>query len=275
MTDRPAARASFRARREPHREIEEEPAGAGGFEHRAVQAEQDDVRDRDVERHAVNPLERHVQVADEPRQVVAAMRDRAEADRAQPRSRQRVSDESHGDDRKNPPGRAPRGFEDHRDREDPGEHVAAGRARRAVQKRLAVGERPPQSQQRRDDPRGVDQRSPPPHRRLKAERRPDTDEQHQRTIGLRADDDEHPGQRESAEEQAEHVGPGETHARAILTREVRGPRPEVRRSLRATTFGDIRPLASCQRHCDRLAASPTSPPSSSRRSRTGRSTATR
>ena len=120
VTDRPADSRGIAAPRQRHREVEEELPGARSLEHRAVQAEQDDVRDRDVERHAVDALERHVEIADEARQVVAAMRDAGEADRREPRARHRVREKRRRGHRQNPAGRAPRGFEhDERSRATP------------------------------------------------------------------------------------------------------------------------------------------------------------
>ena len=56
------------------REVDEELAGAGLRQERAVDREQDDERRRHVDRDAEDALERDVQVPDEPGDIVAAMR---------------------------------------------------------------------------------------------------------------------------------------------------------------------------------------------------------
>ena len=131
--------------------------GARSLEHGAVEAEQHDVGDGDVERHAVDALERHVEIADQPRQVVAAMGDAGEADRRQPRSGDRVGEKHARRDRQNPAGRPARGFEHDDDREHAAEHVAAGRVRgrgTETARRWRAASR--SAEQRGDDPERVD-----------------------------------------------------------------------------------------------------------------------
>ena len=86
--DRPAGPgARARAPHRRHRPVDEERAGAGVLEHRAVDREQDDVGRGDVERHAEDALERHVERADQPLDAVAAVREQRQADPIELRAR--------------------------------------------------------------------------------------------------------------------------------------------------------------------------------------------
>ena len=117
-----------------HREVDEELAGAGMLQERAVDREQDDQRGRDVDRNAENALERDEQMADELADVEAAMR----PGRRQIGTGKRIGDEQERDDRNDPAGGAPRRLEQEDD-EDHAEHdVEAGRHGRAVGEFLAA-----------------------------------------------------------------------------------------------------------------------------------------
>ena len=59
----------------------------------AVDGEEHDVGRGDVERNSEDPLERHVDRADEPGDAVAAMRDEIEADAVEQRSGHGVGEE--------------------------------------------------------------------------------------------------------------------------------------------------------------------------------------
>jgi hypothetical protein len=78
--------AIARAADRGHRPIHEEAAGAAVFEDGAIDGEQDDVGRGDVERYAEDPLERHVQRADETADRIAAMRDQIQADAIEQRT---------------------------------------------------------------------------------------------------------------------------------------------------------------------------------------------
>ena len=87
-------RAGSRPPHQRQRPVDEERAGARRFEHRAVDREQDDVGGRDVERHAEDPFERHVERADQPIERIAAMREQRQADAIEPRPGHRVAEEA-------------------------------------------------------------------------------------------------------------------------------------------------------------------------------------
>jgi hypothetical protein len=59
---------------ERHGEVDEELSGAGMLQERTVDREQDDQRRRDIDRNAENALQRDKEMADELRNVVAAVR---------------------------------------------------------------------------------------------------------------------------------------------------------------------------------------------------------
>jgi len=115
-----------------HRPLEEKFSGAGRTEDRTVNREQDDVARRHVERYAENPFERHVDRADDAREVVAAMGNDAEADQIEQRSVERVEDEERGRDRQHPSRRAARRFEHQQDADRAERHVARCRIGGAV-----------------------------------------------------------------------------------------------------------------------------------------------
>ena len=98
--------------------------GARCAEDRAVDGEQDDVARRHVERHAEDALERHVDRADDAREVVAAMRDHAEADEIEQRPVEGVEDEAGRGERQHPSRRAARRLEHEQDADRAECHVA-------------------------------------------------------------------------------------------------------------------------------------------------------
>ena len=91
VTDRPGRRGGTAARRQ--RPVDEERARAAQLEHRAVDREQDDVGRGDVERHAEDALERHVERADQPIDAVAAVRENPQPDVVEHRPEPRVEQE--------------------------------------------------------------------------------------------------------------------------------------------------------------------------------------
>jgi hypothetical protein len=119
---------------ERHRKIDEELARPGMLQERAIDREQDDQRGRHVDGNAENALERDEQMADELRDVVAAMRPW----RGQIGAGKRVRHEQDRHDRHDPAGGAPRGFKQ-QDNENQAEHdVEAGRHGRTVGEFLAA-----------------------------------------------------------------------------------------------------------------------------------------
>ena len=131
-----APRAGGLAAHRGEGEVDEEFARAGELQERAVNGEQDDERGGDVHRHAEDPLQRHVHVADEPRDVVAAVRPRL----AQVRAEHRVGDKQHADERHDPARAAARRLQ-HQQRQDHAEHhVQVGRDGAAVGEIVAADE---------------------------------------------------------------------------------------------------------------------------------------
>ena len=170
VTDRPADRFGLPRRENDIAKFEEERAGARSLEHGAVDAEQNDVGDGDVERHAVDALERHVEIADEPRQVVAAMREAGETDRAPATVRRSAyARNAAAETGRIQPVARRAASRTTRMATTPASDVAAGRIRGAIEKRLALRERPAESEQRRDNPRRIDRRTESPLRRRRAQ----------------------------------------------------------------------------------------------------------
>ena len=122
---------------------------------RAVDREQDDVGGGDVERHAEHAFERHVERADQPLEVVAAMRQQIEPDAIEQRPGERVGDEHGRRHGQHQPDGAARGLEDDRERGRAADHIERRRVGRAIDELREVGERPAQRHQRRGDQRPV------------------------------------------------------------------------------------------------------------------------
>ena len=116
-----AAGAVRLAAHQRQREIDEELAGAGLLQERAVDREQDDQRRRDVDRDAEDALQRDEQMPDQPRQVVAAMG----PGRRQMRAEHRIGDEQQRHHRHDRPGGAPRRFQQQHDEHHADDDVPA------------------------------------------------------------------------------------------------------------------------------------------------------
>jgi hypothetical protein len=127
-------RARGLAAEEREGEVEEELARAGVLQESAVNGEEDDERGRDVDRDAEDAFERHVHVADEARDVVAAMRPR----RRQPRADEGVEQEDADHDGHDPAGAAARRLDHERDQHDPEDHVPGRRVHVAVGEGVAL-----------------------------------------------------------------------------------------------------------------------------------------
>ena len=119
------------------REVEEELAGAGELEERAVDREENDERRRHVDRGAEDALERHVHHTDEPADVVAAVAPRVR----QVRPEHRVREEEDHHRRHDPAGRAPRRLEHEHDERDAHHHVERVRGGAPVEEVVAADDR--------------------------------------------------------------------------------------------------------------------------------------
>ncbi len=119
--DHGAPRARRLAAEEGERKIEEEPARPRVLQERAVDGEEDDQCRGHVDRGAEDALERHEHVADQPRDVVAAVRPW----RGQVRAGEGVGDEAADDHRHDPARGAPRGLDHERDHRHAEHHVEA------------------------------------------------------------------------------------------------------------------------------------------------------
>ena len=118
------------------REVDEELAGARVLQERAVDGEQDDQRRGNGDRRAVDALERHVHVADEPRQLVALVGPR----RRQEGAEEGVEQEAERDHRHDPAGGAAHRLEDqHRQRDAENDVPAVGQDR-AVEEVVPAGD---------------------------------------------------------------------------------------------------------------------------------------
>ena len=134
--------------------------GAAQLEHRAVDREQDDVGRGDVERHAEDALERHVERPDQPIDAVAAVREDAEADVVEDRTEQRVEQERGGGDRQDPADGAACRFEHQHDRERcRATRSIGGRLGGAVDEAGEISERPAERDDREADQQPVDRRN--------------------------------------------------------------------------------------------------------------------
>ena len=117
-----------------HGKIDEEFSGAGMLQERAIDREQDDERGRHVHRNAENALQRDEEMADELRNVIAAVR---------PRRRQiwpviSVGHERDRHARDDPAGGSPRRLEQQHDEHDAEHDVEMGRHGGAVGEFLAA-----------------------------------------------------------------------------------------------------------------------------------------
>ena len=155
------------------REVDEEFSGAGMQQERAIDREQDDQRGGDVDRDTENTFQRDEEMADQPRQVVAAMG----PGRRQMRSQHRIGNEEqrhHGHDR---PGGAARRLQQQHDEDDADDHVPAVGRGGAVGKILAAPQRIDDGRDRDDAGHDV----PPAHPVAKPRRqRKQQKTQHQR-----------------------------------------------------------------------------------------------
>jgi hypothetical protein len=88
------------------------------LENGAVDGEDNDVGCRHLERHAKDPVECHVERADEPVSVVASMRDRPETDQIEQWAEVRVQDEQGRGYRQHPSSRASGRLENEQNRHD-------------------------------------------------------------------------------------------------------------------------------------------------------------
>ncbi len=143
----------------------------------AEDAEPGDDGRADVDRHPEDPFERHVHVADDALEVVAAVRPRG----GQPGADVGVGQEQDTGDRHDQPGRAPGGLQDQQQEEDPQHHVGRLGGHGAVDEVLEVDQHPadagePESGEREVDP-GDPALVPRPHRVVEeAERKQQRDE---------------------------------------------------------------------------------------------------
>jgi len=141
----------------PHRgerEVDEELAGAGHLQEGAVDGEEYDERGGYIHRHSEDPLQRHIHVANEPRDVIAAVRPRL----AQVRAEHRVNHEQHAYERHDPASSAARRFQ-HEQRQDHAEHhVQVGRDGAAIGEIVAAEDAVADDNERDRGPNPV-----PPH----------------------------------------------------------------------------------------------------------------
>ena len=132
----------------PHRckrEIDEKLSSPGMGEKRAVDRKQNNERRGHVHRHAENSLERDEEVADETRDIVAAMCPRLRQIGAQ----HRVGDEQDRNDRHDQSGRAPRRIEKQHDEDHTKDGVELRRQRRAIREILTALDRVDENADRR------------------------------------------------------------------------------------------------------------------------------
>ena len=168
-----AAGAVRLAAHQRQREVDEELAGAGLLQERAIDREQDDQRRRDVDRDAENAFQGDEEVADQPRQVVAAMG----PGRRQMRTEHRIGDEQHRHDRHDQPGGAPRRLQQQHDEDDADDDVPAVGRGGAVGEIVAAPQRIDDGRDRNDARHDV----PPAHAVAKPHRqRKQQEAQHQR-----------------------------------------------------------------------------------------------
>ena len=122
-------RTGSRSAHRRHRPVDEEAAGAGALEDRTVDREQDDVGRGDIERHAEDALERHVERADETVELVAAMGDERQTDAIEGRPSPAVEDEANRRRRQDPANRSACGLEHEQNGDGPQRDVDGQRSR--------------------------------------------------------------------------------------------------------------------------------------------------
>ncbi len=132
-----AAGAVRLAAHQRHGKIDEEFSGAGMLQEGAVDGEHDDQARRHVDRDAEDAFERDEEMADEAREVVAAVG----PGRRQMGTEQRIGDEKEGDDRHDPARGAPRRLQQQHDEDHAERDVGAVGRRGAVGEVLAAQER--------------------------------------------------------------------------------------------------------------------------------------
>ena len=155
------------------REVDEEFAGAGMLQERAIDREQDDQRRRDVDGDAENAFQRNEEMTDQARQVVAAMG----PGRRQMRAQHRIGDEEQRDDGHDPAGGASRRLQHQHDEDDADDHVPAVGHGGAVGKVVAAPQRIDDGRDREDAGHDV----PPAHAVAEARRqRKQQEAEHQR-----------------------------------------------------------------------------------------------
>ena len=123
-----ASRAAVFSSHRGEGKVDVELAGARKLEERAVDRKQDDQRGRDIHGDTENAFERHIHVAGEPRDVIAAVCPRLR----QIRTDHRVDDEQNDDERHDPARGPARRFQDQHDERHAENLVPQQRIRRAI-----------------------------------------------------------------------------------------------------------------------------------------------
>ena len=187
----------------------------------AVDREEDDVGRGHIEGNTEDPLEGHVDRADEPGDAVTAMRDEIQADAIEQRSGHGIDEEQQRGNRKHPSCRAPCRFEDDEKCDAPRRDVDDVWRCRAIDKGVDVAERPCERGHYQHDPESVPQRMHPGRsRRVGDDRQHERDEQEADPIDVRIDDADGPVQRVGRQRKPEYEAGSAARVRAA--RQTRG-----------------------------------------------------
>ena len=190
-------------------------------QHRTKDREEHDVGCRDTERHTEDPLERHVQSADQARRVVPAVREHIEADQLEERAIVGICQETQRCDGKERPNRSACCFEDQHRRDDSQYEVGAAGGRRPVDELIEIDEWPPESDNRERHEAPVehrDPRTPPRVRRVEEERQDKREEEKGRSVDLWLDNSDDPVQRIEGESCSQRCRDGGRPSRELTGR---------------------------------------------------------
>jgi len=193
---RPAG-CGYRPAAHLQRPFDEEGAGTARVQQRTVDREQDDVGCGDVERHAEDSFERHVERADQSCRTVSAMRDQVEPDPVQQRAGPRVQQECERGCRQHPPDRAAGRFEHEPDGDGSENQIDGGRLGRAIDELPEIDQGPDESDRRESDENPIGERhairrAQTRGRRIQQERQNQRNEKEGDPVDLRLDDEEDP-----------------------------------------------------------------------------------
>ena len=238
-----AAPGRRRGPRPPHggeRPVDEEPSRARVLEHGAVDGEQHDVGGRDLEGHAEDPVQRHVQRAHQAVGVVAAVADGAQPDEVEQRADVRIDDEERGGRGEDPSRGAPRRLEDEQDRRRPQQRRpsrSGSRSDTETRRGRAIGHPSARPDSATSAQSSGDGRSPRavPARRIQQERRGEGHQQEARAVQVRVEDRHHPVQ--AVDRERRSTG----RARAIAAGPSKGPRVTDAQDARAPGRSGWRP----------------------------------